>query len=134
VASRNFSSSVHDEARSEELDGSEHEAALRAARNRALFRIVNERIDEINESFRLVLEDAEYICECANDNCMERIPLTVDEYRDVRRIPTHFLVKPGHVFPEVERVIHENGTHIVVEKFGVAGKTAVQAALATLPR
>jgi hypothetical protein len=116
------------------MEGSEHQAALRAARNQSLFRTVNQRIDEINEAFRLVLEDADYVCECASDHCMERIPLTVDEYNDVRRIPTHFLVKPGHVYPEFERIIQENGTHVVVEKFGVAGKAAIEAALATLPR
>jgi predicted transcriptional regulator len=104
------------------------------ARNQSLFRTVNERVEQVNQAFRLVLEDAEFICECANDDCMERIRLTVDEYHDIRRIPTHFFVKPGHVYREFERVIQENGTHVVVEKFGVAGKAAVEAALATLPR
>jgi hypothetical protein len=116
------------------MEGSDNKPALRAARNQSLFRTVNERIEEINEAFRVVLEDAEFVCECANDNCMERIPLTIDEYNDVRRIPTHFLVKPGHVYPEFECVVAENGTHVVVEKFGVAGKAAVDAALAMLPR
>jgi hypothetical protein len=116
------------------VEGSEHEAALRAACNQSLFRTVNERIEEINEAFRIALEDAEFICECANDSCMERIPLTVDEYRDVRRTLTRFIVKPGHVLPEQERVIQENGTHVVVEKFGVAGTAAVRAAPATLSR
>jgi hypothetical protein len=116
------------------MAASDDQAALRAARNQALFRRVNERIEEVNEAFRLMLDDADFVCECAHDNCMERIPLTADEYHDVRRIPTHFVVKPGHVYPEIERVVQENATHVVVEKFGVAGKAAVEAALATLPR
>jgi hypothetical protein len=116
------------------MEVSDGKAALRAARNQSLFRNVNERIEEVNEAFRLVLEDAEFVCECADDDCMDRIPLTVDEYADVRRVSTQFVVKPGHVYPSFEQVVNENGTHVVVEKFGVAGAASVEAARATLPR
>jgi hypothetical protein len=116
------------------MEVSDGQVALRAARSQSLFRNVNERIEEINEAFRLVLEDADFVCECADDDCMERIALTVDEYADVRRGPTHFVVKPGHVDPNFERVVDENRTHAVVEKFGVAGTAAVEAARASLPR
>jgi hypothetical protein len=133
VASRTYSSSPYRRKRGR-MEGSDNKTALRAARNQSLFRKVNERVAEVNEAFRLVLEDAEFICECADDECMERISLTLDEYKDVRRSPTHFFVMHGHVYPEFERVIAENGMHVVVEKFGAAGKAAVEAALATLPR
>jgi hypothetical protein len=108
------------------MEGSEHEAAVLVARNQSLFRGVNDRISEVNESFRIVdVDDAEFVCECADDRCMERIALTLDQYRAVRLVPTHFVVKGGHVYPKFERVVEEHDGHVIVEKFGVAGQEAV---------
>jgi hypothetical protein len=67
----------------------------------------------------------DFVCECADDQCMERITVTLAEYEDLRRFPTHFFVKPGHVFREFERVVQETAGYTVVEKFGEAGKQAL---------
>jgi len=77
------------------------------------------------------LEDAEFVCECANDKCINRLPLSLDDYHDVRKVPTHFVDKPGHVFHEFERVIcahvrrpdppHEHGADRRVERGRTAG-------------
>ena len=61
------------------MEGAEKQAALTAARNQSLFRAINEQIDGINESFQVVLEDADYVCECAKNECMERIVMTLDD-------------------------------------------------------
>ena len=53
---------------------------------------------------------------------MERIALTIEEYHEIRRLPTHFFVRPGHVYPDFERVIAEPDGYVIVEKFGDAGK------------
>jgi hypothetical protein len=98
--------------------------ADRAARNEALFRRVNERLEEVNEGFQLVTDDAEFVCECANMECAERIHLPLAKYEAVRRYATHFLVKPDHVLPEEERVVERHPQFIVVEKFGHAGERA----------
>jgi hypothetical protein len=44
-------------------------------------------------------ERVEFVCECANDNCLERIANTLAQY-ELRRFPTHFVVEPGHVYRE----------------------------------
>jgi hypothetical protein len=57
------------------------------------------------------------------------VPLTLEEYESVRRIPTHFLVKPGHVYTDFERVVETDGDgkrFEVVEKHGEAGTLAVR--------
>jgi hypothetical protein len=99
---------------------------VEAARHQTLFREVNERLRTLNEAFESVMRDSEFICECANTNCMEHVILTISEYEAVRRVPTRFVVLPGHVFPEVERVAEEHDGYFVVEKFGEAGKAAVR--------
>ena len=104
---------------------SENDVALRAARNQSLFRAINEGIEEVNESFRLALEDDEYVCECADKDCMDRIALAPEEYEEVRRVPTHFLIRHEHVHPYYETVVQSHDGYVVVEKFGEAGAEAV---------
>jgi hypothetical protein len=97
------------------------------ARNQALFRAVAEQIEASNQTFRVTLGDlADFVCECADDKCMERITVTIDQYEALRRFPTHFIVKPGHVYLEFERVVEEIEGFSVVEKFGEAGKQALK--------
>ena len=98
----------------------------RAARNEALFRRVNERLEEVNEAFQLVTDNAEFVCECARIDCAERLGLTLSKYEALRSVPTRFVVKPDHVLPEQERVVERHAEYVVVEKFGRAGERAEQ--------
>jgi hypothetical protein len=96
--------------------------AVRAARNQATYREVNERVASLNAAFTALLPFGEWICECFEDSCTERIELTSDEYEAVRASPTRFLVAPGerHVLPRIEDVIERNDRYWVVEKIGEA--------------
>jgi hypothetical protein len=98
----------------------------RAARSQSLFREINERVKQLNEGFSMVLPVGEWICECADDACVEQIELSVEAYEAVRDDGTHFLVAPGdeHVFFDVEIVTERNDRYWVVEKFGTAGEMA----------
>ncbi len=101
---------------------------IRAAKNQSLFREVNEQIERLHDKFerqQARSEIADFICECAEEHCTERIDLSLDDYETVRRMPTHFLVRRGHNIPDVERIVAEHDGFIVVEKFGAAGSTAV---------
>ncbi len=106
----------------------ERKDAIEAAKHQVLFRDVNEQIKTLNEAFETITRESEFLCECANTNCMEHVTMTVVEYEAVRRFPTRFVVltTPGHVFPEIERVAAEHDGYFVVEKFGEAGKTALR--------
>src|SRR5436190_21551218 len=98
------------------------ERAAKAARNQSLFRDINERIKELNEGFSLVIPVGEWVCECANDTCVERLLLSAEEYEAVRREPTHFFVAPDedHIWPQVERVVERRERYWLVEKVGEA--------------
>jgi hypothetical protein len=98
----------------------------RAARNQSLFREINERVKQLNEGFSMVLPVGEWICECADDTCVERIELSATEYEAVRSNGTRFLVAPGdeHVFLDVETVTERTDRYWIVEKFGTAGEEA----------
>ena len=95
------------------------EREMRIAHTEALFRDVNERIAE--SAGRFDAHDAEFVCECADPACAERVPATLDQYEEVRSDGTHFLLSPGHELPEVERVVKRpQRRSVVVEKFNAA--------------
>jgi hypothetical protein len=101
----------------------------RAARNQSLFREINERIEDLAAGFGLGLPVAEWICECANDACTERIQMSAAEYETVRGSGDRFLVAPGdeHVWADVECVTERNDRYWTVEKIGYAGQLAKKA-------
>ena len=110
------------------MDGSgdRKSAADRVARNQALFRSVNEQIESTNKRFAVALDRTHFVCECADESCMEQVVLTQTAYEDIRRISTHFIVKAGHVYGEFERVVETVEDYVVVEKIGEAGRQAIR--------
>jgi hypothetical protein len=85
----------------------------RIARNEAIFRAVNERVAEIQDT---ASRHTDFLCECGNLDCTEIISLADEEYREVRASATTFAVVPGHVLPDVETVIEKNDRFYVVQK------------------
>jgi len=92
----------------------------RLAMNEALFRDINERINE--GSMRLQPFDGDeprywlFVCECASAACVDHIEVTKEEYEEVRADPTHFAVLPGHENPDLETVAWRTERFVVVEK------------------
>ena len=98
------------------------------ARTQSLFRDVNERVKEINAAFADHVPLGEWVCECAENGCAERIPLTISEYEDVRGDAATFAVSPSdaHVFQEIEDVIARTDRFWVVKKRGAAAELAAR--------
>jgi hypothetical protein len=94
----------------------------KGAHNQALIREVNERIERVADD----AAHPEFLCECANEDCVETMELSIAEYEAIRSSPVQFPIKPGHDFPEFERVVEENGRYAVVEKFGEAARIVSQ--------
>lgn len=94
-------------------------------RRQSLFREVNERIDELAQNLGLQ-DEMTILCECASEQCSERITITEAEYTSLRRIPTHFAVLAGHEIPAVERIVEKNDRYVVVEKFGESAVAAIE--------
>jgi hypothetical protein len=100
----------------------------RIGMNEALFREVNERIDQLQDDPGGV-NTFFIVCECGTAACTERFSITHDEYRTLRENDRRFAVMPGHERPDVERVVAKRDGYFVVEKTDpdaaeVAEKTA----------
>lgn len=98
----------------------------RGARTQSLYRDVNERVKQINATFGALIPLSEWICECDDGTCSERMELTQGEYEAVRLDPRRFAVLPGHFNSRIEQLAEQTERYWVVEKFGVAGDLAAK--------
>lgn len=98
----------------------------RAAKTQSLFRLVNERIEPLNETFSSISRINGYVCECADETCTEPIGMSVGEYEAIRARGNRFAIAPGdsHVWPDVERITEKRDRYWVVEKHGYASALA----------
>jgi hypothetical protein len=96
----------------------------RLAKNEAFFRELNERIREAVGRQDSDGHIYEFICECADPSCLERIAMTVPEYEHIRAEPARFVLAPGHDEQAIETVVESESDHVVVEKLGRAREVA----------
>ena len=101
------------------------ERERRLAQNEALFRDVNERVENVSRDSRSNVP-YEFLCECANRDCTFHISLPLSVYESVRAESTQFIVLPLHYTPEVEDLVAEEETYWVVRKTGEAGDYVTQ--------
>lgn len=100
------------------------------ARSQALFREVNELIEQLGENGGGVGHDS-FVCECGNPECAQPISLTRAEYERIRGYANRFAVALDHENPETETIVEQNERFAVVESY--AGE-ASQIARETDPR
>jgi hypothetical protein len=98
----------------------------RQARNEALIREVNERIEQVDKAAEEANVDPEetlfeFLCECgageAGDvGCEEHVEMTIREYEAVRSQDDRFALLPGHEEEELESVAVRNERFVIVDK------------------
>jgi len=90
----------------------------RAARNEALLREVNERIEEVGKRLQVLPDDhsLDFRCECGRPDCEALVSMTVAEYEHVREDNDRFAVVPGHEDVRIERVVERAEGYLIVDK------------------
>ncbi len=92
------------------------ERRARIGRNEAIFRAVNEKIEDVNLAFGEVSGRMQLVCECGDAQCVEPIELTLDAYEALRSDSALFAIVPGHELPEAENVVERYPGYAVVRK------------------
>jgi hypothetical protein len=90
----------------------------RLEENEKLFREVNERVEDVQVEL-MSGPDSEWVCECGDESCFEKLTVPLREYREVRAHDNWFLIKPGHEKTDVDRVVQRGDDYFVVEKDGI---------------
>jgi hypothetical protein len=91
----------------------------RLVKNEMAFRDYNNRRAEIEQQGaddNQEDEVAPFVCECGNADCIGALMVTVAQYEMAHSAPDRFLVKPGHVYHDVEHVIERHDNYWIVEK------------------
>jgi hypothetical protein len=90
----------------------------RIEENEKLFREVNERVAQMQAGHQSS-SDPEWVCECGDETCFEKLRLSVAEYQEIRAHDDWFLLTPGHEKPDVDRVVLQRDGYVAVEKDSV---------------
>jgi hypothetical protein len=84
----------------------------RIVQTEVLFRAINEEIARLDgESVTL------FLCECGNPACAEGISLSPSVAQQLHLSPRLFVVLPGHEIPDVETVVDQTDSYLIVRKF-----------------
>jgi hypothetical protein len=94
----------------------------RLAANEAFFRSLNERMDDRAPDTRPLI----VVCECADEDCAERLEVTRSDYEKARSDPRQFIVAHQHADPEIEEVVLRTDRFEMVRKIGVGARIAAR--------
>ena len=90
---------------------------------------VESRFRHLNEQMAEPVRDGHdrlfgFVCECAAEECIEPVALTLAEYFEIHADPRIFVVAPFHNLSSVEDVVRKEAGWWVVRKYGLAGVEA----------
>jgi hypothetical protein len=92
----------------------------RLVKNELAFRDHNNRRVGLEQQI-VSAEDADdeavpFLCECGSADCIGALMVTIPEYEAAHSTPNRFIVKTGHIYPDVEFVAERYPHYWVVEK------------------
>jgi hypothetical protein len=88
---------------------------------RTLFRQVNDRVLEVNRALGPTALLPDFVCECRDAACAERLTLSVAQFESIRRQARRYVVRLGHDEPTDERIVEiHKGFAVVERRIGLA--------------
>jgi hypothetical protein len=88
----------------------------RLVENQERFRRANERLHERVVALARDEQRIPFLCECADEDCVDAVHATLGEYAAVRDDDLRFLIVPGHQMIDGEHVVEERHRYNIVEK------------------
>lgn len=101
----------------------------RVARNEAIFREANERIQATADAVASDIELIPFICECSGSACVELVRLSRPQYEEARSDGAQFFVARGHEVThvdgaEIARIVRREEHYSLMQKVAEAGAIA----------
>jgi hypothetical protein len=89
----------------------------RMEENERSFRDANERLGELVGRAGVGKEQlVPFLCECADDECLGRVQITLDRYAEVHIDRDAFVILPGHPRMESEEILETTDYYEVTKK------------------
>lgn len=107
-----------------------------ALENEAVFRNANEKIAKgleklekmaiKNNYTNLTTDDLElqFLCECSDENCTERIKMKSKKYIRLHEDRKQFIVKPEHQALDIEEIEEKKPSYTLVKKFRLPSESS----------
>jgi hypothetical protein len=92
------------------------ERERRISENEALFRSVNEQVNDLTQKLATPAETMSIVCECGDQSCIEHIAIAPEKYSEVREDSALFAIRPGHEIHDAEVVVSKREGFWVVRK------------------
>jgi hypothetical protein len=87
--------------------------------NQRTFQDANQRLHDVVETQLPESKSVAFICECADDQCFERVEVGLAQWQAVADQPYYFLIVAGHPRVDGEHVIDTLGPFEIVSKADV---------------
>jgi hypothetical protein len=92
----------------------------RQAKNEAMMRTVNEQIAALDQTAATWADphhSFDFLCECGRlGGCEDKVQMTLAEYERVRAQRDRFAVAPGHQTDDIEYVVEQTDSYVIVDK------------------
>jgi hypothetical protein len=88
----------------------------RLEQNQREFRYANERLDELAGRLAVDGQLVAFLCECADDDCLGRIEITIGRYEEIHVERDRYVVLPGHPRIAGEETVEDRDYYEVVRK------------------
>lgn len=92
----------------------EHRTSTASSAEPAPVRAVNERIKELGEKVLEGVSEIDFACECDKLDCHSPITMEVAEFEAIDRLENRFIVRRGHEAPDVENVVGDHDSYVIV--------------------
>lgn len=89
--------------------------ATRRVQNQLRFREANERLHDAVEEMA-PHQAVPFLCECANEDCLGTVELTLDQWEQVASTPNEYVMEAGHQRSEGEEVVGSVGQYDIARK------------------
>jgi hypothetical protein len=88
----------------------------RRRENEYVFRSANERLSQVVEKRVPPSARVPFLCECADETCMGRVDVTLDQYRELRSHERRFIMLPDHQRTVGEEIVEQHDGYYITEK------------------
>jgi hypothetical protein len=110
----------------------ESTAERRMAENEVVFRNANRAIQEGFDKLATMSDEdgaepvhvnptmkLQFLCECSDENCTDRIQISLNDYNDIHTSAKRFIIIDGHDVQQIERIVERRDAYTIVEKYDV---------------
>jgi hypothetical protein len=88
----------------------------RREQNQDRFRQGNERLHDVAAEIGPETLEVRFLCECADDDCLGDVNVTLSAWESVAARPNHYLLIAGHEHSEGEQVVGRVGEYEIARK------------------